>query len=189
MPNVRFRGDPVPGETGQPGAQPKIPLNAPVQGVTEELLNREESEAEQPKDFKPKSGKASTVVDDDDDIKSDDDQEGPGYERNRLGAQIGLPPEEAIKAEAVEKELDKQSVVPCIFKRQVKLNHEGLVHIWQPGVHLVPISLAGVKGTADPRKRMHWWLRDNGVKRTGAAQTNPRTVADDESDDAEDAAA
>jgi hypothetical protein len=174
---IRFPGDPVPGETGDPNSKPNIPLSASVQGVTQELLNKKDKEAEQPKDFRPK--KALKDSDDEDDIS--EETEGPAYERERIGARIGVPVEEAAKVEVYEKALDTEQVVPCIFRSTVHLNHAGLMHHWNPGVHLVPLSIAGDK---EAGQKMHWWLRHNRVKRTGAPQANPRLQPDDEDEEA-----
>lgn len=178
---VRFAGDPVPGETGEPGAKAKIPLNPTVAPITQELLNQDdddkEAEAEM-KDFRPKTKKADKD-DDDDDLS--EEAEALVYNRERIGARIGTPVEESVKVEVYEKALDKEAVVPCMFRSPVHLNHEGLMHHWQPGVHLVPLSIAGDKKS---KMKMHWWLRHNNVKRTGAPQANPKLQRDDEDEEA-----
>jgi hypothetical protein len=180
---VRFVGDPVPGETGEPGAQPKIPLSATVAPITQELLTDKKPtpSEEAPKSFRPKPGQASR--EDDDDLKDDEEGEGSNYERERIGARIGVPVEEAVKVEEYERSLDTELVVPCMFRGPVHLNHEGLMHHWQPGVHLVPLSIAG-DSKSNPPKKMHWWLRQNKCKRTGAPQANPRVLRDDDDEEA-----
>lgn len=182
---VKFPGDPTPGSTVPPGGKenPNIPLTASVQGTTETLLTPsggEDEEAGKLKDFRSKPSKPSDDIDEDD-LGADDDA-GPSYNRERLGARVGMPVEESMKVEAYEKNLDKEDVVPCMFRTPVHLNHEGLMHHWAPGVQLVPLSIAGAKNT---EHKMHWWLRHNGVKRTGTPQPSPRASSGDESDDVE----
>lgn len=174
---VRFPGDPKVGETGEPGATPKIPLSTTVAPITQELLNQngDDKEAEATmKDFRPK-GKKDRDDDDEDDLS--EEAEALVYSREKIGARIGTPVEEAAKVDGYEKALDKEAVVPCMFRTPVHLNHEGLMHHWQPGVHLVPLSIAGDKKSD---QKMHWWLRHNRTKRTGPPQVNPKRFKEEE---------
>src|SRR5581483_2749378 len=166
---VRFAGDPVPQETGVPGSQPNIPLSSSVPATSVEMLNKDEDDAEEAtlKDFR-KAPKASKV--DDDDEHEEDEEAGPAYARERIGARIGLPLEEAQQVTAVEQKLEADDVVPCMFQKEVRLQDGGLMHIWSPGVHLVPVAIAG----RTPKER-HWWLKHNKVRHTGPVQKNPNS--------------
>lgn len=146
---IRFKGDPEVQETGS-GAAPQIPLNKNVQATSVEMLN------------------------DEDDVDNGDDEAGPSYRRERLGARIGLPLEEASKVEEVEQELDTSDVVQCMFPKPVKLQHAGLWHEFGAGVHLVPTALAG--RTKDD---MHWWLKRNKVRRMGKPMPKPEPETED----------
>ena len=179
---VHFPGDPQVGSSVPQGGKenPQIPLTQSVQRTTQELIDHsaDNEEANKAKDFRPVKGKGK--VEEDDDDMSDSVQEGPEYNRERIGARIGQPIEEAAKIEEYERELDQELVVPCMFQTPVHLNHGGLMHHWQPGVHLVPLSIAGNK---EKGPKMHWWLRQNKVKRSGPPQKNPRLASDDDDDD------
>ena len=162
---VKFAGDPVPGETGVPGSQPTIPLSGTVAPTSVEMLDKEDEE-EKTKNFRPKpSPKGADISDDDDD---EEDEAGPAYSRERIGARIGQPVEEAQQVASVEETLDADDVVPCMFQRKVMLQDQGIMHTWEPGVHLVPVALAG-----RTMKERHWWLKRHKVRHTGPVQKNP----------------
>ena len=166
---VRFPGDPIPGETGEPGKQPAIPLEARVAPVSVEMLDKPKEEEPPQANFRPKPKTKLPVSDDDEDGEEDEDlEDGPSYARERIGARIGQTPDETKQVAQIEEALDKDDVVPCMFQREVRLNHEGLMHTWAPGVHLVPVAIAG-----RTMKGRHWWLKHNKVRHTGAVQRNP----------------
>jgi hypothetical protein len=149
MVQTRFKGDPVPQETGS-GKGPDIPLEKRVQPTTVEMLNQQ--------------------GEDNDDDESDELDDTTNYTRERIGARIGQPLEEASKIEEVEQALDADDVVPLLFQKPVNLQDQGIMHHWSPGVHLVPVSLAGDKAEKLP---MHWWLKHNKCKYAGKRIPKP----------------
>jgi hypothetical protein len=153
---VRFKGDPIPGETGS-GKGPESPLNNYISPTTVEMLN----------------GQDGNGQDGPDENVDDDEDEGakPDYSRERTGVRIGVPMEEAQKVAEIEEALDSEDVVPMIFSKALHLQDKGLMHHWGPGVHMVPVSLAGVQG--DKSKPMHWYLRNNKIRRTGKPLPSP----------------
>lgn len=154
---VKFPGDPVIQETGT-GQAPQMPLNRNVAQTSVEMLN------------KTQRGAANQEADDDED--QDEADLVPEYSRERIGARIGEPLEQAQAVDAIEHQLDEEDdQVPLLFPVKVKLQDKGIMHEWAQGVHMVPISLAG-----KDKKSMHWWLKSNGVRRAGAPQPNPNKV-------------
>lgn len=172
---IRFAGDPVPAETGVPGSQPQSPLGATVAPVTEEKLPApgEESKEAPKADFRPKP-RRSAAVDEDDEDDIEDEQDGPSYSQERIGSRIGIPVEEQKKVEEVEEELDNDDLIPCMFQREVRLQDKGLMHIWGPGVHNVPVSIAG-----RTMKERHWYLKHHKVRHVGPIQRNPNRELED----------
>lgn len=163
---IRFAGDPIVGESGS-GAEPQIPLDKRVRPTEVEMLNKKEEDT--PKDFRAANkGRRAQVVEDAEDEDEIEDEEAPGYDRERVGARIGQPLEEAQSVVEVERRLDEDDVIPMVFPTAVNLNHEGLMHHWQPGVHLVPVSIAG-----EVPKQRHWWLKHNRVRHAGKRIANP----------------
>jgi hypothetical protein len=163
---IKFPGDPVIKETGS-GKGAEIPLSPNVQGTSVEMLNRETPAANKP----GKQPRPSQSDDDDDNADIVDQDEGaPEYSRERIGARIGEPVDAAQASGEVEKQLDTEDCVPMLFPCHVKLQDAGIMHSWAPGVHLVPISLAG----ATPKER-HWWLKNNKVRHAGKPMANPNT--------------
>jgi hypothetical protein len=132
-----------------------------VAPAKQELLNQD--------DDKELESKAKKVADDEEDEV--DEAESPEYSRETIGPRVGEEVGKANSAEgaaALEQKLDTEDVVPLIFSRAVNLQDKGLMHHWAPGIHMVPISLAGTD-----KKTMHWWLRHNGVRRAGKPLPNP----------------
>lgn len=92
----------------------------------------------------------------------DDAASPPKYTREDIGPRIGDPIEAGKEVAAIKEKLDADDVVPLLFPHKVSLQDKGLMHHWEPGVHLVPVSLAGID-----KRSMHWWLAHNGVRRAG----------------------
>lgn len=177
---IRFAGDPVPAETGAPGSQPNIPLSATVAPITEEKLPLpgEEKKEEPRATFKPNPGRRPVDPSDEDDEDDEITEQGPTYTQERIGARIGIPLEEQKKVEEVEEELDNDDIVPCMFQHEVRVQDKGLMHIWGPGVHNVPVSLAG-----RTMKERHWYLKQHKVRHVGPVQKNPNNREFAEVDD------
>jgi hypothetical protein len=149
---VRFAGDPTIMETGT-GAEPQIPLSKTIPPVSVEMLPKEKAKAD------TRRAAAPSQDDDDDDLI---ETVGPEYKRESIGARIGEGgPEATIALQEVEQTLDDEDVVPCLFPTKVSVQDKGLMHHFGPGVHLVPVSLAG-----RTKKDMHWYLRAHKVRRT-----------------------
>jgi hypothetical protein len=93
---------------------------------------------------------------------SEDEEEAtpPDYKREEIGARIGEDITSRGDVQKLSAELDEEDTVPLIFAKEVRLQDRGLMHTWKPGIHMVPVSIAG----AGP-KEMHWWLKHNKVKR------------------------
>lgn len=113
------------------------------------------------------------TAEDDDDGEA---VEAPKYSRETLGPRVGEEVgkmNSATEAAELAEQLDTEDVVPLLFPKKVNLQDSGLMHHWDPGVHLVPISLAG-----KDKKSMHWWLKHNGVRRAGnqLPRPEPETV-------------
>lgn len=155
---IRFQGDPEPMETGS-GKGAEIPLDKRVRPTQVEMLNQKGGE---------------------DDDYGDNEEEGqaPNYTRENIGPRIGNPVEEAQKVAALEQELDKNDVVPCLFPTKVQLQDKGLMHTWAPGVHMVPVDLAG-----DKPKEMHWWLKRNRVRHAGKRMPREALTSTQEDED------
>jgi hypothetical protein len=170
---IRFAGDPIVGESGS-GAEPQIPLDKTIRPTKVEMLNKKGEDDEDEEDDKPKSfqknarGRTPVVEEDDDDDEDELDEETPGYERERIGARIGQTMEDAQSVVEVERELEADDVVPMVFPIPVHLQDKGLMHHWQPGVHLVPVSIAG-----NSNKERHFWLKANKVRHAGKRIPNP----------------
>jgi hypothetical protein len=177
MANVKFAGDPEIKETGAgDGKAPAIPLSTGQSRVTEELLSNGDEKTEEPVRRRTRitneeaqakqnaNAKGAFNPDDDDDEDDYEDPDAPGYERERIGARIGIPPEEAAKVEEVENNLDIEDKVPMMFPHKVMLNHDGLMHTFEAGLHLVPVSIGGVNRKD---KKMHWYLRAHKVRHAG----------------------
>lgn len=201
MANVKFAGDPTPGKTVQPVAgqdsteRPAIPLDSPVAGTTVEMLSNgqdagddEPEKASVERRRRPSHDEAQAKQDAavkatfDPDTNDEDEEEttgGPAYNRETIGSRIGLPPEEANKVENVIEQLETEDMVPMMFQKKVMLNDRGLMHTWEPGLHLVPISLAG-KDKKD--KRYHWYLRAHKVRHAGPVQKGPGPKQDEDED-------
>lgn len=163
---VRFPGDPKIAETGS-GQEPQIPLNRAVPPTTVEMLQPDEDdELPAPPPRRVKGNIPPPDPEDEDESMDEEDDGGPAYSRERIGSRIGEGGPEAMAAiETVEKQLDTEDYVPCIFPKTIKLQDKGIMHEFGPGVHMVPVSLAGSKPS-----EMHWWLKAHKVKRT---QRNP----------------
>lgn len=161
----RFAGDPVIPETGVgDGKAAPVPLTSSQQRVTEELLNKADEQPE----LQPRRGQRAAAQESDDaDDFDETDEAAPKYVREQVGSRIGLPLDEANAVNQIEEQLDHEDVVPCMFQKEVRVQDKGLMHIWGPGLHMVPISLAGDGTKEHP---MHFYLRHNRVKRTGKAQ-------------------
>lgn len=169
---VRFKGDPIPGETGVPGSEPQIPLNRTVAPISEQKLVPDDDSDDEELDAKEAKRRAAAarnkqrdIEASDDDDDEDEPDELPAYQRERIGSRIGEPMDQAKTIDEVEQQLDNDDVVPLLFPHQVRVQHQGIMHIWEAGVHLVPVSLAG-----RDKKSMHWYLKHNKVRRAGAAQ-------------------
>jgi hypothetical protein len=153
---IKFAGDPQIMETGT-GAEPQIPLSKTIPPVSVEMLPKDKAKTD-----KPEARRAPTPAPDDDDDDDLPDTAGPEYKRESIGARIGEGgPEATIALQEVEQTLDTEDVVPCLFPVKVSVQDKGLMHHFGPGVHLVPISLAG-----RTKKDMHWYLRAHKVRRT-----------------------
>jgi len=88
-----------------------------------------------------------------------DEEALPEYKREAIGPRIGDPAKVAEEATSVQermKELDQEDMVPLLFPRKVMLQHEGIMHTFEQGVHMVAASLAD-----------HWWLKHNKVRKAG----------------------
>lgn len=113
------------------------------------------------------------------DLESDEDA-APEYKREDQGPRVGADPEDAAKQMAavgdLKKQLDGEDLVPCIFIKPVHLQDKGLMHHWAPGVHMVPVSLAGGKDTNGVQHKTHWWLKDNKVRRAGNVMKNENAL-------------
>jgi hypothetical protein len=164
----RFAGDPVIKETGVgDGKAAPAPLTVSQQRTTVEMLNQDGDQDDVSGAELRRKPSGGTASDDESDDLDEADELAPSYSRERIGSRIGLPPEEANSVEVVENELDHEMVVPCMFQKEVRVNDRGLAHVWGPGIHLVPVSLAG-DGTK--AHQMHFYLRAHRVKRTGKPQ-------------------
>lgn len=86
------------------------------------------------------------------------------YRREDISAHVGSANINVNTVEALMEEQDHEDHVPLLFPKEVRLQAEGIMHVWGPGVHLVPVSIAG----ATP-KDMHWYLKHNKVRRAGGA--------------------
>lgn len=170
---IRFPTDPAIQETGS-GQAPQIPLNPAIAKTTVEMLNEDKPEE------KPATKAARKPPPSDDDDENTEEESAPEYAREQVGARIGLPLEASQAASDVEQQLDTEDCVPCLFPTHVKLQDAGIMHTWAPGLHVVPVSLAGIPG--DKSKPMHWWLRRNKVRRA-ATQTIPNPNAKPEGSD------
>jgi hypothetical protein len=146
---VQFSGDPKEQETGT-GRGPDIPLSQTVQPTSVEMLGAGDPDAEQ---------------------ELDEEEVKPKYERERIGSRIGLPVEGESAVDDVEHQLDTEDVVPMMFSREVRVQDKGLLHTWGPGVHMVPMSLAG--DPRDKNKPMHWYLKRHKVRRVGNLMAKP----------------
>lgn len=107
------------------------------------------------------------------DESEEDEEKPPEYRREDLGPRIGAANPEAAQAAAIavaetKEQLDTEDVVPLIFSKPVSLQDKGIMHHWAPGVHLVPVQLAG-----RTPKEMHFWLKHNKVRRGGKVMANP----------------
>ncbi len=179
---VRFPGDPEIRETGT-GQGPDIPLPKTVAPTSVEMLNQSDDEDHaQTASRKGKVRSGRKPVDVEPDEEDDDaDEGGPSYQRENIGARVGLPLEESQKALAIAEALDKDDVVACLFPREVRLQDAGIMHVWAPGTHMVPVAIAG----RTPKER-HWWLKHHRVKHVGKPMKNPNAdetnnlVEDDE---------
>lgn len=119
----------------------------------------------------PELAQAAAEADEPADEDELDEVAAPKYERENLGPRVGEEvgkANSATAAAALADQLDTEDVVPLIFSKKVNLQDQGLMHHWDPGIHLVPISLAGKSS-----KEMHWWLRHNGVRRAGKPAPRP----------------
>jgi hypothetical protein len=163
---IRFAGDPIPGESGS-GAEPQIPLDKRVRPTEVEMLNKGD-EDDKPKSFQKNARGRAAPIEDDDEDEDELDEATPGYERERIGARIGQTMEEAQGVVEVERALEEDDVVPMVFPIPVHLQDKGLMHHWQPGVHLVPVSIAG-----NSNKERHFWLKANKVRHAGKRIPNP----------------
>lgn len=170
---IRFQGDPIPGESGS-GREPEIPLNRNVPATSVEMLppqgdetgGRDNPEPEAPPAQQRRRPSAAPPPDDD----PEDEAAAPAYSRENIGARVGLDIDQQAAAGKAERDFDTEDCKACLFPTNVKLQHAGLMHEWAPGLHLVPVSIAG----AD-RKGMHWWLKRNKVRHAGAGTVeNPR---------------
>lgn len=176
---IKFPGDPTIPETGT-GQEPQIPLNKAIPPTTVEMLDPDKDRKEPlPVASKGKQQRAMVI---DDDAEGDEEDETPEYSREQIGARIGLDVQSQQAVAEVEQQLDTEDCVPMLFPTNVKLQDAGIMHSWAPGMHMVPISLAGIPG--DKTKPMHWWLRRNSVRRA-AKQTvpNPRAPQTAEAED------
>jgi hypothetical protein len=176
---VKFQGDPEIKETGTERG-PDSPLPKTIAPTTVEMLNaKDDEEPEKPVATGKMRGKKPSVAADPEDEDDDDGDEGPAYSRENIGARVGLPLEEMQKASALERELDADDVVACLFPRKVMLQDKGIMHTWEAGTHLVPVSIAG----RTPKDR-HFYLKHHRVKHVGKPMKNPDAdsgrVEDDE---------
>ena len=96
-------------------------------------------------------------------LEDADDEEGPAYKREEIGARLkgdhalaNAEAKEETPAELMEK-LDGEDMVPLLFPRKVMLQDAGIMHTWEAGVHLVPASLSN-----------HWYLKHHRVRKAGA---------------------
>ncbi len=172
---IKFPGDPEIKETGS-GQAPQIPLNPTVAPTSVEMLDKDGKEKPSENvDFHRRPSSKNAPIEDDDDDDDDIDDVGPNYARERIGSRIGEPLEATQNVIQVEKTLDEEDVVPLLFPTKVSVQDKGLMHHFEPGVHLVPVSLAGLT-----KKDMHWYLKANGVKRTQRDPIpNPKRVDED----------
>jgi len=133
--------------------------DSPIPPVREEKLAQDDDEK---------------VNGDEGDGDGDDEGEAalPKYSRENQGPRVGADPADVAAEMArvgdLERNLDTEQVVPCLFPRAVKLQDRGLMHSWEAGVHMVPVSIAG----ATPKDR-HWWFKHNGVRHAGKVQARP----------------
>lgn len=165
---IKFAGDPEIRETGAgDGKGPQIPLSGGVAPIKEERLDAKSADM---KDVRRKA--ASPSFEDDD---NEDEVEAPAYSRENIGPRIGDTPGDTSEITAVEEQLDNDDLVPLIFSKPLKLQDKGIMHSWEAGLHMVPISLAG-----SSKKDMHWYLRHNGVRRGGGVTPNPGKTATEE---------
>jgi hypothetical protein len=176
---VKFAGDPEVKETGT--GQPVVnPLGSTVQPTQVEMLdkNGDEAPVREPVDFrKPAKGSREADVDEDDEDEEEDEVAGPQYSRERIGSRIGeAGPEAMAEIDLIERNLDTEDVVSCLFQKPVNLQDKGIMHHFGVGVQLVPVSLAG-----ETKKDMHWYLKAHGVKRMQKAPSpNPNMAMADE---------
>jgi hypothetical protein len=169
---VKFPGDPEIKETGT-GQGPDIPLSRTIAPTTVEMLDQKKGDDEDQEETrsvaKGKLSRAQKPAATDDDSEDDDDNDdGPGYSRENIGARIGLPLEEMQRVNAAASELDQDDVVACLFPHKVMLQDKGIMHSWEAGTHLVPVSIAG----RTPKER-HFYLKHHKVKHVGKPMKNP----------------
>jgi len=133
-------------------------------GPVEEKINPTESTpADEAKAAMPKpaSTKKSEELAPGEALESSDetDEDAPGYKRENIGVRIqdhALNPELRANIADLEKELDSSDLVPLLFPTKVNLQDKGLMHSWEPGVHMVPAPLSN-----------HPWLKANKVRKAG----------------------
>lgn len=182
MPTVKFASDPEIKETGAgDGKAAAIPLSGSSGGTQVEMLSNGQDEGgdaeeERPiprRQARPSNDEAqrrqdaavdATFGDTAADEFADEEGGGPEYKRENIGARVGLPVDEANKIEDIQEQLDTEDRVPMMFQKEVRLNDRGFMHIWAPGLHLVPVSIAG---ESKKDKRMHFYLRHHGVRHAG----------------------
>ena len=135
-----------------------------VAGPVEEKIDppaekpAEEVKASMPK---PASAKKPEELAPGEALEADDTmgEDAPGYKRENIGVRIqdhALNPELRTGIAEVEKELDSADLVPLLFPTRVNLQDKGLMHSWDPGVHMVPAPLSN-----------HPWLKANKVRKAG----------------------
>lgn len=122
--------------------------------------------------------KGGTKPEDDND--DDEDEITPEYKQEEIGPRIGDPVEAAQAVQETKERLESDDVVPLLFPKPVQLQDKGIMHKWGIGVHLVPVEIAG-----RDKKGMHWWLKHNGVRRTGKPMPNPNAAEVEEKAEAE----
>ena len=111
--------------------------DGPIQPIREEKLNVE----------------AQNNTEEADEDSEDDEEEPPApqYRREDVGARIGQELSERLDVGKVADDLDEEETVPLIFAKEVRLQDKGIMHVWGPGIHMVPLSIAG-----ETSKKMHW---------------------------------
>lgn len=131
-------------------------------GPIEEKIAPEEAAAEPKAEVKkPVSAKKPEELAPGEALEDDTDEgeDTPGYRRENIGTRVqehAMDPALRTNIADVEKELDASDMVPLLFPVKVQLQDNGLMHIWEPGVHLVPAPLSN-----------HWWLKHNKVRKAG----------------------